>query len=123
MKRAKSVKDAKHGTCGGHSEVFHEVFASDDVLPLYLQSIGMHNFYEVDSAKVTQLAILYLQRKYTEAFACLEKNFSFLFENEKKQSICTEWYHDTIRRIIKIVADRPHELKYVFAKSYDYKKF
>ena len=118
MKRSKC---AKRGY--SKSQDFYEVYAADatdDIPTLYQRSMGGHCYDEVDSAKVIQLVTLYLRRKYKEAFACLKKNFSFLFENEneneKKQPICTEWYHDTIRKVIKIVADRPYDEKYIFVK-------
>ena len=73
------------------------------------------NCYIVNSVHVRQLVVFYLCRKYRDAFEYLEEYFSFLFE-DKKQPICTEWYHDTIRKIIKMVADRPYDEKYIFAK-------
>lgn len=72
--------------------------------------------FVVDAWRVKSLVILYLCGDYKGAFGFFEDNFNFLFENIKRP-ICNEWYHDKIRRILKMVADNPYNINYIFAKK------
>ena len=96
---------------------FDMAFKKDGLLDKqYIEKLKRGAPFVVDAWRVKSLVILYLCGDYKGAFGFFEKNFNFLFDNIK-WPICNEWYHDKMRRILKMVADRPYDERYLFAKK------
>lgn len=79
------------------------------------------NHFEVEGKTCKEFVILYLSERYDDAYYFLEENFSFLFEN-RKQPVNVNWYHETARKIMMLVAKDPYRLRYYFLYEGDAKK-